>query len=68
MTLRDRWRAALRKAELRHLIATSRMTYVGWAQEIAYIERTGRVDWVDPNIPPVRPAGSAFGPPPPQPR
>jgi hypothetical protein len=63
MGLLNRWRAAKRKSELRYLIATSRMTYVGWAQEIAYIERTGRTDWVDPNIPPIRPAGSSFGPP-----
>lgn len=63
-----RWRCARRISDLERLINTSRMIYVGWAQEIAYIRRTGRLDWVDPNVPAVRPAGDHPLPPPPQPR
>lgn len=47
--MRNRFRVWRRKAELRRAINTSRMVVVAWQQELSYIERTGKLDWVDPN-------------------
>lgn len=63
-----RWRVRRRIAELEWKITHERMLYVGTLAELNYLKRTGRLDWVDPYTPPVRPATDRLKPPPPQPR
>ena len=47
--LAHRRRVRKRINELDVLINRSRMVRVAWLQERAFIESTGRLDWVDPN-------------------
>lgn len=61
-------RVARRIRELTWLINHSRQVQTAWSRERGYLERTGRLDWVDPYPIRVRPAGSVMKPPPPRPR
>lgn len=64
---RERHLVRRRRNELERLLATSRHTAVAWGQELAHIERTGRLDWVNPNPIRVHPASDRLMPPPPRP-
>lgn len=66
--LLHRYRVRRRLAELDYLLRFAEHIRVPWGQERAYIERTVRLDWVDPNRPRVRPASECLLPPPSQSR
>jgi hypothetical protein len=61
-TLAYRWRVSRRKAYLRRLLNTANQVQMAWMYELSYLERTGRLDWVNPLQVTVRPAGSSIKP------
>lgn len=66
--LAHRRRVRKRINELDVLIARSRQVRVAWFQERKHIQRTGQLDWVDPNPMRVTRVRQGAIPPPPAPR
>lgn len=62
------WLVRRRISELEYATSQSGQVEMAWLYELAYIRRTGKLDWVNPNPMRMRPAGSVIKPPAPRPR
>lgn len=59
-----RLRVLRRIRRLEYAINRTGLVEMAWLYELAYIQRTGKLDWINPNLVRVRAAGSRINPPP----